>query len=105
MQIEWEGDLAEFSLYADLVAVVLFKGFKLSNSEILNFRHDCLGLRQSIDSDRLVTVFAACNHKLIFEVIILDSVADLQAGKILVLPKTSNLVKRGQESKGSGNTV
>ena len=105
MQIEWEGDLAEFRLYADLVAAVPFKGFKLGNFEILNLRHNPLGLRQSIYNNRFVTVFATCNHKLILQVIILDGVEDLQAGEILVLPKISNLVKRGQECKGCGDPV
>ena len=105
MQIEREGDLAKFCLYADSVAVISLKVFKLSNPDVLNFRHNLLSFRKGIDNNRFVAMFAARNRELILQVIVLDSVADFQAGQVLVVPKISNLVKRGQEGEGGGNTV
>jgi hypothetical protein len=105
MQIERESDLAELCLYADLVTAILFKEFKLRNPDIFNLCHNPLSFRQGFNNNRFVIMFAACNRKLILQVIILDSVADLQAGYILVVPKISNPVEGSQESEGGGNTV
>ena len=105
MEIKGEGDLAEFGLYSDLIAIVSFERVELGNFQIFHFSHDAFGLRQRSYDNRLPFVLTPSNDKLILQVIVLDCVENFQAGQGFVYPEISNAVKGSQEREGGGNAI
>jgi len=105
MEIEWEGDLAEFRFYPDLIAMVWFEAVELGNPNILHFSHDDFGFTQGIDDNGSSIILAPSDHKFVLEVIVLDRVAQFQAGQVLVLPKMSNANQGGHERKSRRHTA
>ena len=79
MEIEWEGDLAEFRFYLNLIAMVSFEAVELRNLNILHFCHDDFGFPQGIDDNGSSIILTAGDHKFVLEVVVLDRVAYFQA--------------------------
>lgn len=105
MEIEWEGDLAEFGFYSDLIAMVSFEAVELGNPNILHFSHDVFGFTQGIDNNGSSIILATSDHKFVLEVVVLDRVAQFQAGQLLVLPKISDANQGSPERKSRRHTA